>query len=177
MIEKIVVPSNISKEVSRYDNGFLISVLNNCETGEVVMGDEAIGLLEDFGNLHSRVMCYFTNLNDEWKIGNYAYESVRFLNHPGQLKGKIYHVTGLDGTRCDGENDFFSNVDLEKGDIVVPSYFDYDMKGLFLGRKIERGDEKYNLRFLVGDNFSDWRILEMPVFRGKGPECNLGNRR
>ena len=157
-----------SENVRNYDSGFLDRVIGELDNGSSVQGAEVLPVLEDFADIHSRVMIYFKNMYKDWMVGVYAYENVRFLPLNGILRGRVYHVTGFDGTRRDGDfGDIFSSKP-EFGVFAMPKFIHRKMKAVVVAQEYEFNRGKYHIELLVGDNFSESVGVEMPVFRGKG---------
>ena len=170
------VPSEIDGSCREYDDGFLAKVLSGLRDGEVISGlDDVVAVVGKLGEEHNRLMLYHEHCVGKWTPSNYAYEDVSFNSRKSCLEGVHYHVTGLDGTRSDGDRDVF--MCLREGErsgvmswfgksrkhFVVSKMLLGELKGVVVAQEYGVGVGGYDISMVLGDRYGK---VAMPYFRG-----------
>ena len=75
----------------------------------------------------------------------------------------MYHVTGYDGSRIDGDEGFVFTIPPKKKKLIIPLLIGDDVEGLFVRQQYEIG---YNEFILIGNQHS---LIPMPQFKGRCP--------
>ena len=167
------IPVELSDKVSKYDRGYLQSVLPHLESREPITKlDDIRAIYSEMGNIHSSAMLYHEH-EGVWCVSNYSYENITFLPWRQALGGDCYHVTGFDGTRSDGEATTFLQIRPGRKIHCIPQMIGSDgLKGLVVARK-PKGMTYWLVELVIGNRYDPLDVKPMPKFRGEGDKGSL----
>ncbi len=117
-------------------------------------------MLNYFCDENNRLLEYHLDLEDSWMISNYAGEDITYNKQEKQIQGKMYHVTGHDAIKSDGQiGILFSLSDKDK--LAIPLLIGNNLQSIFISQKTEYGVDFINA-IIIGNKNS---LRKMPKFR------------
>jgi hypothetical protein len=170
-------PITISETTDRFDGGFLRHHFTRFVEGKPLDRPVYVeGLCRTLCLEHDRLLKYHVNVDGQWTVSNYSLEDINYDPEKFQIRGRLYHVTGFDGTEKDGNDGTLfqvSQTKKEKKQVVVPLLVtDKNKKhlgGLFINERYPDNDYEFK-SILVGNKYA---LMEMPRFRGRGSNYGL----
>ena len=196
-----MISLEISDKTDLYDNGFLRRHISQLEPGRPETRISQIEMLcPKFCNENDKVIPYHQWCG--WNVSNYSYENIFYTSLSKAIVGKMYHITGNDGTQKDGDDGYVlslieQTIETEKSmrnyktgvlekllnkspffSRPKQKFIDTILTPLMLDGELEGFHIKQ--KYINGENYSDEMILgdshslvEMPKFRGRNNNKNF----
>lgn len=158
----------VSESVDTYDQGYLRHHMTRSLVSPTPLTKikDISRFLRDFSSEHNRVLQYRISLSQEWEICNYAYEEIMYDKEQTAILGLMYHVTGQDGSRSDGDKGLVFQA--KKNALLFPMDLNLEARGFesigfYVEEKLSR--EFTSRHLYLGDIHA---LVPMPCFRGRG---------
>lgn len=156
------IPKHVDAEYSKFDEGFLEKMLPKLQDDRIIKDMEEInGIYRRFTTEHYSILVY-SAFNNSWRIQNFSFENINFLEQETRMHGQVYSVTNYQHLKEGGIRSF-GDVEKKHKPIIVLQMYKDNLKGLVLHKKVNK--ENYHTELIIGDKHGEKDCPVMPRFR------------
>jgi hypothetical protein len=161
--EPIELPKEVDPESNKFDDGFLESIYSQLVFGEKIEDYDRNSFLNNFENAHDRLMSYSNRHDNGWFPDNYAFEDISWIHECEDFFGKMYRVTGWDGSQINGRIKPVLRKNRE-GSNLIKVHLNDRTKGFVL---IPPNSGSFHTTLYIGSNDLE-KGLKMPRYSERG---------